>query len=264
VGFIHSEEDTFVTEGFQVLHLKTKAFTGDLLVHSNEHCGGGAGGISLVDVTDPLRPKKLRASVGDFSEEAGTTTTVAHMAHSAFAWQAGDRAFAVLGDEEEPLDVDIMEITDPPRPELVKETALRDWPQARQSTRAVSFFHDVVGRQVDGRWVMLLSYWDAGWVLLDVTEPSAPVSVGDSDYLEPDALTGLGVAEGNAHQAWFDSTGRFVIGADDDSAPYRAKFRIVTGPAAGEYPGGEFGYIRGAVGEDRAYRRTDGLRRLRL
>jgi hypothetical protein len=47
-------------EGMQVVNITTKFFSGDMLVMNNEHCGkNGKGGVSLYDVTDPAKPKKL-------------------------------------------------------------------------------------------------------------------------------------------------------------------------------------------------------------
>ncbi|MGH9022457.1 MAG: hypothetical protein ACRDV9_05045, partial [Acidimicrobiia bacterium] len=113
-GFIPTAEHTYVGEGVQAVALRTPAFRGDLLIHNNEICGpGGIGGATLVDVTDPLHPEKLRAGFGDFTDADGSLTEVAHQVHSNFVWQMGRRAFAVLTDDEEARDVDIFEITDP-------------------------------------------------------------------------------------------------------------------------------------------------------
>ena len=70
----------------------------------------------------------------------------------------------------------------------------------------------MVVKQIDGRFIMLLSYWDGGYVLLDVTDPANPVFLGDSDYRRrrPGALEQFGAphAEGNAHQAEFTADNR--------------------------------------------------------
>jgi hypothetical protein len=89
---------------------------------------------------------------------------------------------------------------------------------------------------------MLLSYWDGGFVLLDVTDPANAVFLGDTEFTNPDPelLESLNVAltpEGNAHQAEFTIDNRFIIGTDEDFAPYRPDdFMITTGPFAGVYP----------------------------
>jgi hypothetical protein len=73
---------------------------------------------------------------------------------------------------------------------------------------------------------MLLSYWDGGWVLLNVNDPANPVFLGDTDYasVDPEVLAAFDLSiipEGNAHQAEFTIDNRFIIGTDEDFGPYR-------------------------------------------
>ena len=240
VGFIPSHQDTRPGEGMQVVEITTSMFSGDVLVMNNEPCDTGAknfkGGVSLWDVTDPLKPKKLSEHFGD----RGFADT--HEIHSAFAWDAGDRAYVVLTDNEEFPDVDILDITNPHRPRLIAEYDLNDFDVDQPDLDLTeSFLHDMVVKEIDGRFIMLLSYWDGGYVLLDVTDPANAVFLGDTDFAEvdPELLESLGVAltpEGNAHQAEFTIDNRFIIGTDEDFDPYRADdFEITTGPFAGEY-----------------------------
>jgi hypothetical protein len=50
----------------QVVNITTNAFSGEMLVMNNEHCGkNGKGGVSLYDVTNPLKPTKLSEHWGD-------------------------------------------------------------------------------------------------------------------------------------------------------------------------------------------------------
>jgi hypothetical protein len=245
-GFIGLPEDTYVAEGVQALHLDTESFTGDVLVNSNEICGESeqaVGGFTLTDITNPNRPRNLVQGFGDFAEGA----TVANQYHSAFAWQQGDNAYLIGVDDEELTDVDIYDITDPRHPRLIAETGLPDWPDAQEplANGNTTFFHDVQVRNVRGTWTALLSYWDAGWVQLNVNDPANPVFMNDFDYPVPDTLTGLTPPEGNAHQAWYSPNGRFYIGTDEDFSPYRMEtFEVVGGPAAGQYDAGEFGFTR--------------------
>jgi hypothetical protein len=240
IGFIPSHQDTRPGEGMQVIELTTKWFSGDVLVMNNEPCGKNAkGGVSLWDVTDPTKPMRLSTHFGD----RGFADT--HEIHSAFAWDAGDRAFVVMTDNVEFPDVDIMEITNPKRPRLIAELDLNDFDVTQPELGLTdSFLHDMVVKQIEGDWIMLLSYWDGGWVLLNVNDPADPQFIADSDYpaVDPELLEELGVSltpEGNAHQAEFTIDNRFIIGTDEDFAPYRTdEFEITTGPNAGVYPSG--------------------------
>jgi len=242
VGFIPSHQDTRPGEGMQVVEITTSRFSGDILVMNNEACGKNAkGGVSLWDVTDPTNPKKLSEHFGD----RGPGSPDANEIHSAFAWDAGDSAYVVLTDNEEFPDVDILDITNPRRPRLIAEYDLNDFDVDQPELGLTdSFLHDMVVKEIDGRFIMLLSYWDGGYVLLDVTDPANAVFLGDTDFanVDPELLESLGVSltpEGNAHQAEFTIDNRFFIGTDEDFAPYRTdEFEITTGPHAGVYPSG--------------------------
>lgn len=244
VGFIDATEGSQPGEGSQVVELSTRSFRGRVLVFNNEVCGeGGEGGVSLWDVTDPRRPVVLTAHAGD--PDPAPEGRRFHEIHSAFAWQAGDRAFVVTVDIEEDADVDILEITDPRHPVFLTEVNLDEFGVLQElgtPLGAESFLHDLIVERVDGTWTMLASYWDGGWVLLDVDDPAEPIFLRDSNYPLPEPLTGLAPPTGNAHQAEFSTDRRFIIGTNEDFSPYRLDFLITGGPHAGPYPAGEFGW----------------------
>jgi hypothetical protein len=104
------------------------------------------------------------------------------------------------------------------------------------------FLHDIVVKNINGNWIMLLSYWDGGFVQLNVNDPANPTLIGDTDYTNPDPelLASAGVSllpEGNGHQAEFTADNQYFIGTDEDFAPYGAtQFEIADGPFAGTYP----------------------------
>lgn len=240
IGFIPSHQDTRPGEGMQVVEITTAHFSGDVLVMNNEACGKNAkGGVSLFDVSDPTKPKRLSENFGDRAPGDSDANEI----HSAFAWDAGDKAYVVVTDNEEFPDVDIFDITKPNRPRLVAEYDLNEFDVAQPDLGLTdSFLHDIVVKEIDGEFIMLLSYWDGGYVLLNVDDPANAVFIGDTEFAEvdPELFEALGVEltpEGNAHQAEFTIDDRFFIGTDEDFAPYRADaFNITSGPFAGEYP----------------------------
>ncbi|MBE4719278.1 LVIVD repeat-containing protein [Pseudarthrobacter sp. AB1] len=240
VGFIPSHQDTRPGEGLQVVEITTARFSGDVLVVNNEQCGkNGKGGLSLFDVTNPLKPKKLSENFGD--REPGSRDS--NEIHSAFAWDAGDNAYVVVTDNAEATDVDIFDITNPHRPRLVAEYDLNDFGVQQPDLGLTdSFLHDMVVKEINGKFIMLLSYWDGGYVLLNVDDPANAVFLGDSEFapVDPELLESLGVSltpEGNAHQAEFTTDNRFIIGTDEDFAPYRTDdFTITSGAFQGIYP----------------------------
>lgn len=240
VGFIPSHQDSRPGEGMQVATITTPRFSGDILAMNNEMCGPqGKGGVSLWDVTNPLKPRKLSEHFGDRDPGDRDANTI----HSVFIWDAGDKAYAVVTDNEEFPDVDILDITNPRRPRLIAEYDINafnvDQPDIGLTD---AFLHDMVVKEINGRFIMLVSYWDGGYVLLDVTDPANAVFLGDTEFapVDPELLESFGVAltpEGNAHQGEFTIDNRFFIGTDEDFAPYRPDdFTITTGPFAGVYP----------------------------
>jgi len=250
VGYLRSHQDTYATEGVHALQLDTPEFTGDLLVISNESCGTrGIGGLTLWDVTDPLDPVKLSEDGGDYTDGPFTDPTnidlVAHDAHSAMAWQAGDNAYVIaIDNDEDPNDLDFFDITDPRNPILIAETGIGDWPTAQ--VNAFGNFptsHDFDVRFIDGHWLAMVSYWDAGWVLLNVDDPANPVFIDDYDYPPCEVhVPDVCPPEGEAHQGEWNEDGSLFIGTDEDLAPFRLIFNVVGGPAAGEYPAEEFSW----------------------
>jgi hypothetical protein len=240
VGFIEAAEGTYVGEGVQIIHVDTPQYEGDVLIHNNEICDTDAvnfnGGVTMVDVSNPREPKYLAEGVGDLEPQSLVGPGIAHQVHSAFAWDAGRRAYAVLVDgHEEGEDVDIMNITNPREPRLIAEYDLNErFPQIIQEDlgTAGSSSHDMIVKNINGRWVMLLSYWDGGYVLLDVTDPRNPTYIADSDFKNPDpeALqSGYSVKpEGNAHTAEFSLKNNFIVATDEDEFPYSIKQRNVT------------------------------------
>ena len=262
INFIRTGNNSYVGEGVQVIHIDTPAYNGDVLIHNNEICGtagpGTVGGASLVDVTNPKTEQFLSQGFGDFEPVGDNGAGVAHQVHSAFAWDVGNKAYAVLVDDDEAADVDIFDITNPRNPQKIREYDLaKEFPQILQnapSNLTEVFFHDVIVKEIGGRQVMLLSYWDAGYVKLDVTDPANATYIGDTDFTNPDPelLESTGVSEkpeGNGHEAEFTLDNRYVIAADEDFNPNGTEgttddntttpFPVVQGSDTPQLQGGE-------------------------
>lgn len=244
VSFTEFPAGAYPGEGMQVIKVRTAAFKGEVLVTNNEICadtGSQVGGMSIYDVTDPRRIVPLAIGKGDTN---GSELPTARQEHSVFAWQAGKHAYAMMSDDEEQAtsDVDIMDITDPSKPTLIAETSLTDWPDAQKplANGETVFLHDMVVKKIRGHWLGLLSYWDAGWVILNLDDPAKPVFVKDSDYPDPEKLLGFSPPEGNGHQAEWTRDNRFIIGTDEDFSPTRTSFQITGGSNAGTYGAGQF------------------------
>jgi len=226
IGFIDATEGSFPGEGAQVLDVKTKSFTGQVLLFNNEICGAtGDGGVTMWDVTNPTKPVVLAAHAGDTTVGDELTEEPVHNEiHSVLGWTDGKKAYAVLVDNYEGADVDIMDISDPRNPVLISETDLNDFDVLQEEDTPLggnSFLHDVEVQKIKGTMTMIASYWDGGWVLLDVNDPANPKYLRDFDYSAKDTLTGLSPSEGNAHQAEFSPNGKLFLGTDEDFSPFR-------------------------------------------
>lgn len=235
VGFIPSPPNTRAND-VKVAHIETSFFSGDILIHSNEFCGngfiprlvsrGGAiapgnNGIAIYDVTDPLNPKTLKKNYLNFQ------------VHNTYIYQQGDRAYALVVDDENLRDVHIVDITKPQSPKEVAVTGAPDWPTLNDNIGVGEvFLHDVWVQENDGTVIAYLSYWDAGLVLLDITDPANPVFLGDSDYLDPDPLSGV-APEGNSHVAVPNADGTRVLMGDEDFGPGQITSFVFEGT---EYP----------------------------
>ena len=248
VRFLNSSGSGYVTEGLHALRIDTDEYTGDILVISNEWCRTMPsakqmpGGITIWDIDNPESPKLLVEAFGDFDLHGNR----ANESHSAIAWDAGDGdAYVAAIDNEELLDVDIFEITDPRNPELIAETDLPGVNVNAYGSEKTSHDYDVL-QFPDGSWHLMVSDWDAGWIDVDVTDADNPVIVGDHDYEPCDRLIPTACPpEGNAHQGEWNADGSLFLGTDEDSSPFRLPITVLDGPLAGEiFAAGEFGWTK--------------------
>ena len=219
----------------KVASINTSFFQGDLLVNSNEACAtGGSNGIQLWDVTDPLNPLALnRFDTGGV--------------HNTYLYQIGDRAYVLLAvpfaevfgtsNALPASDLQIVDVTDPANPVLAGEWTLgRDaglafgaprfagepllppgsdctpppaTPPLCRGAVAMVYLHDVWA-STDGA-VAYLSYWDAGLVTLDISDPANPTLLAVATEPLSD--------EGNAHNAVVDEFSNLILVGDEDIEP---------------------------------------------
>jgi hypothetical protein len=271
-AFMPTTPGSFAGEGAQALRLRSAAFDGVVYIHQNETCGNGPatgprtrGGINIWDISSPREPKLLVAHAGDYTSPEGEPQPQANQTHSMFAWRGVDgRTYVGLMDIEETTNVDILDITDPRNPQLVNDTLDLARPpfSVRQATPPnlnAAFAHDLTVKRVGSRDVMVVNYWDGGYTLLDVTYPRAggvtPIAQSDFPLRDPERLArGQRIApEGNAHQSELAPGNGFLIGTDEDFAPFQTRGRIT----AGTYAGAEY-YPTPASGTPRVQGRLAG------
>jgi hypothetical protein len=251
VSFIPAAAPYYHGEGAHVISVDTPQFKGDLLAVNDETYGQNltapcsptakSGGFDLYDVSDPANPVTLVQGAGDRSSEGSEMQNPAIAAksyHSVFVWQDGPRAYLVASDNQELADVDIFDITDPRIPEFIKDLDLLKLPQAADivdegAQGNTILHHDVVVKRVGATMRMLVSYWDGGYVQLNVDNPANPTFITDTDFDDADRLTGFDPPEGNAHEAEYSHDNQFILAADEDFAPFRLSSTITQAPHAG-------------------------------
>jgi hypothetical protein len=252
LAFRPALERNYHGEGVHAISVSTPEFRGDLLAVNNEFCTEtttppnanvpAGGGFDLYDVSNPADPKVLSRANGDYGGEGTLTGTdrLANSAHSVFLWQDEQKVYAVLVDNEESTtDVDIFDVSNPRSVQPVAEFDLtEEFPQIAQHPVGQGNFssnqsHDMIVKEINGVQTMLMSYWDAGYVLLNVEDPANPTYIGDSDFDAEDPLTGWEPPEGNAHQAEFSHDNRHILAADEDFAKFRLDASITDGPNEG-------------------------------
>jgi len=203
----------------------------DVLITTQEPCGmqipgwaqsGGSapfqvgqGGISLYDVTDPIKPRALKKNYLEFEG-----------VHNTFAWDWDGKSYLIgTADTFDFFDTFFVDITKPQSPKLLSITGALDWvpqglnlDQTETGSSASVNNHDNWVEIIDGVPTAVISYWDAGFVTLDVTDPANPVFLDDTTYVDPEPITGEPY-EGNAHAAVFGGEGDYIFGGDEDFSP---------------------------------------------
>jgi Ca2+-binding RTX toxin-like protein len=268
VTFLPAVKDQYHGEGAHAIHIDTPAFNGDVLALSNEDCQGTnpdkGGGFDLWNVTDPTKPTRFIPAAGadftfgDYGGEGELTKgpgddDKADSTHSIFIWDAGDKAYAVFVDNEEFHDVDIFDITNPASPQPVREYDLTEetpaWTETANGDNP--FNHDMVVKKIGDKFVLLDSYWDAGYIEMDVTNPADAKYIADTDFCtssspcagaadpEGDPLTGFDPPEGNAHQAEFTNDNKFILTGEEDFAADR--LITITVQGKGDFPANAVG-----------------------
>lgn len=178
------------TNDIKVTSLSTAFFEGDLALVSNEPRGGdGACGIQLWDVTDGYSPTEL-----------SSFDTGCRGVHNIWI----DGTFAYLAGAEDDISGRILWIVDIENP-FEPELAAKWWPDVQLDPaegQRVSL-HDMTIQ--DG--IAYLAYWDAGLILLDVSDPFSPTELGRTTYWPAE--------EGNTHAVYPNADGSLAVVGDE-------------------------------------------------
>lgn len=231
--------------------------SGDILVHSNESCSGRPGGLEIWNVDDPTNAVHLAHvqtdDINAFLRDAFGLSDVG--VHNLFLFRQDKRDFVAAVVKSRFGNFQVFDITDPMNPSLVgfwgaEELRLTElgfapsivpdldaddvdlilelssWLLDGFGASRNRFLHDItINREGDRAY---LSNWDAGIVLLDISDPTAPMPISVALDLEAD-----GDMEVNSHAAWPSEDGSVVVETNEDFAPSELSFEI---EGLGEFP----------------------------
>jgi hypothetical protein len=196
-------------EVVRVRAVETPDFHGDLLAVGLQGCGGeGLRGVDLWDVTSPRHPERL----GFF--DVGPRTGGVHELD--LVQRADGRVLALLAvpfsEDSHPErlgDFRIVDVSDPRAPQALgawgARAALGLGSRDGQGTDQLIYGHSARA-SADGMRAYV-SYWDAGVVILDLTNPATPRLIGRTTFGPDD--------EGNAHSVDLAQDGGILIEADE-------------------------------------------------
>ena len=245
VGFVPSVLDSRIND-VKVANMSS----GAILVHSNEPCAeGGPGGFEIYNVDDPTNPVHLAHMQTDDINPflRAEFDVVDEGVHNLFPFSQGDRDYVAAVVESLFGTFQIFDITDPSSPSFAgfwgaEELAFPgvnfatlndedmifdalDYLFDGSGTSANRFLHDITVSQDGSR--AYLSSWDAGLVLLDISDPTDPTLISVAE--PPDAGPG---GEGNSHATWPNADGSIVVETTEDFEHERLAVTVVSGDLA--------------------------------
>jgi hypothetical protein len=200
----------------------------DIAVAGLQWCGGSREdpnadrGLMLWDVSDPADPAQIgylktaccTRGVHEFEVEHhanGRTYAYATVPTSRYPDPASPSGYR---DRNGDGDFRMIDITDPANPVQVSDWGVQDaggpWTAGQGCDADPNYGHGAEP-SVDGTTVYL-SYWDSGFIKLDVSNPANPVFRGRTVYPAN--------ADGDAHSSSYDDARQLLFTADEDFCPH--------------------------------------------
>jgi hypothetical protein len=226
--------------------------SGDILVHSNESCAGGPGGFEIYNVDDPTNPMFLAhvqvdeiAEITPFFFAPGSLED--NGVHNLWLFTQGPNDYVAAQSEGVFDGFQIFDITDPTHPALVSgwgaeeifdpgvgDLTLADDPTGARTLNSIlwllgtapfngfgasqnRFLHDFTITPDGTR--AYLAHWDAGLILLDISDPANPTPI--SVALDP--VNGSIDGEVNSHSVWPNADGTIVVEGEEDFSVFEGE-----------------------------------------
>ena len=207
----------------------------DILAIGLQDCGNsttaGTVGLELYDITNPRNPQFLTLFNG---EDFGMEAEHGHVHEFDLVKRRDGQVLAALASPDMEAitsnnqglngvgDLLIVDITNPSAPALVSEYGVLDDPMfgvpfylgVRRGGDARTLDHSARFNERGTR--LYLSYWDAGVIILDVSDPTDPTTIGRTAFAQGE--------EGNAHSIDTADGEDILIQADEDFSPFEFQF----------------------------------------
>jgi hypothetical protein len=200
-----------------VRHVSTPSFTGDLAVVGIQSCAGSGHegdvttGLLFYDVTLAAHPRFLSEwSLPEGSNGCHEIDVVQRpdgLVLAGCARQVFDQIDPETGGQA-PGAVQFVDATDPAHPELLESWEMPVEPLDGVGCFPVNFAHSI--RFDNGGNDAYVSYWDAGTVHLDLTDPASPAIVSDTVFEDEDR---------DNHSATIANGGSWLIINPEDFSP---------------------------------------------
>ncbi len=218
IGAFADEFPGTSAETVWVGHVETGAFTGELAVVTIRLCDNdepgrlrdGFRGLAFYDVGDVSSPILLSTWHSGERTQGANSVDVQKRSDGRLLVAATVRQ-SLLHTDGDLGDTRIIDATDPASP-----VELSDWDNRRDGRPVVGGYdeeemhaHDVQ-LSADGLSVWI-SHWDAGTILVDITDPERPRFVSAIGFIPE--------GEGNRHSSVTDDTGRLLIVNEEDLYP---------------------------------------------
>jgi hypothetical protein len=199
----------------------------DIAVAGIQWCGGprddpnGERGLMLWDVSNPADPHQLgylktaccARGVHEFEVERhtnGHTYAYATVPTSRYPDSTSPTGYR---DRNGDGDFRLIDITDPSNPTQVSDWGVQDaggpWTEGQGCDPDANYGHGAEP-SADGKTVYL-SYWDSGFIKLNLTNPATPVFKGRTVYPAN--------ADGDGHSSNYDDARKLLFTADEDFCP---------------------------------------------
>jgi hypothetical protein len=196
----------------------------DIAVAGIQTCGGShtdlsiERGMMLWDVTDPAHPLQLGFWDAECCARGVHELEVQHRADLGRTFAYASVPQSRLPDASSPSgfrdvtgdgDFRLVDITDPANPFQVSEWGVQDagGPFAAQGCDPDGNYGHGAEPSADGK-TAFISYWDSGFIRLDLSDPANPVFEGRTVYPV--------IADGDAHSAQWDESRELLFANDED------------------------------------------------